>query len=155
MMDDGIFNEKSIVSLVFDYVTYNGNIDTFVYSTIRFKQSDTGILDMSADATVLPLEMYSGGGYYAIWRILVCLMFAVYVFLVLYFLYLMIEELLETRSKKTLMRHPDAAWYKFLIDHFSDFFNLLDLVAACISITNIVYIVAFILTRFRYQYYIS
>ena len=58
-----------MVSIVFDYITYNGNLDTFSYSEVSFSVRDTGKIDYNARSTNMPLNVLKGGIYLSIFQL--------------------------------------------------------------------------------------
>jgi hypothetical protein len=142
LTSDNWFSQNS-ASIVFDWLTYNGNIDMFTYNEVAFSLESTGKISSAARAQSLPLnfevplpklvsEDGPGGGWYSTYRFLVfLLMFFIYIPLVIYYV---IRQLLDIVK----FQATGSGGLGFIIDYYKDdLFNVSDMISLTLSILTV------------------
>jgi len=151
MDHDGWFSRNS-ASMVFDYVTYNGNLDMFSYNRVSFDLKSTGDMEKSVDMFIFPLHLSSGGGYYSSSRVASNVLFVLYVLLLIYYTGALIGDLFRKFRKQQKKGGP---LYNFLIEHYSNPWHVSDTISQVISLVSLVITAMFVLDTFRATYKFS
>ncbi|CAJ1345044.1 unnamed protein product [Effrenium voratum] len=147
---DRWFTENS-ASMVFDWMSYNGNMDLFTHNVVAFSLMETGVMTKTALSQTFPMNIDSGGGYFEL-QTLVMVLFGLYVVLLLYHIVEMIKivcmKVKKSRSQKK------TAW-RFMVDFFSESWNVVDSMSLLISLATFVSFLIFVLDSFRTTYRFS
>ncbi|CAK9012212.1 unnamed protein product [Durusdinium trenchii] len=144
------FTENS-ASIVFDWLTYNGNMDLFTHSIVAFSLLETGVMRRSAESRTFPMNVDTGGGYFDL-QTLVLVLFGLYVALLLYHIIDMIRhvagELAASRRRQQPLR-------KFFVDYWSEGWNVIETLSLLISLATVISFLVFVLNGFRTDYRFS
>ncbi|CEL93302.1 unnamed protein product [Vitrella brassicaformis CCMP3155] len=144
-----VFSART-ASIVFDYVTYNGNVDMFTYNTARFSLRASGMIQVKRSSQSFPLNPYTGGGWYQPLRILTAVLGAVYVLFVIYYIVKLVKEI--QRHRIICIAEKDAR-VNYVVDFYrSDAWNISDAVSLCLSVLTIAYYARFSLDGFCLTY---
>merc|ERR1719331_1434446 len=146
LYEDRWFSQNSI-SMVFDWITYNPNLDLFIYHEVKFSLKTTGKLTASRSTLPVPMNMYRAGGWYNFYRgwmlpalqgVYIILIFASFLILAK----AMVKEFQLTGSST------------FLIDFFkNDVWNFSDLLSLQLSLQVVSGWVNYYFHEFRTKYH--
>lgn len=145
----GWFSHDS-ASMVFDWITYNGNTDMFTHSYVTFNLERTGTMVKNSGSFSFPLNMVDGGGYYATDRILVLVLISLYVCLLLYHIYDFVK-LVRSQMKK----NAGASLLGAVFNFFSDPWRCVDAASLTISTATLMFFVFYLVNTFRGAYFLS
>eukprot|EP00438_Fugacium_kawagutii_P036754 Skav205310 [mRNA] locus=scaffold3444:93925:96786:+ [translate_table: standard] len=148
--DKGWFTQNS-ASIVFDWLTYNGNVDFFTHNVVAFSLLETGILQKTVKSATLPMNVDAGGGYFHL-QILILVLFAIYALLLLYHTAEMGMRMIRCFWRVRHMKHRFRAFFS---DFCSKPWNLVELVSILISLATYVSFLLFVLEPFRSEYKFS
>eukprot|EP00438_Fugacium_kawagutii_P036753 Skav205309 [mRNA] locus=scaffold3444:61548:64196:+ [translate_table: standard] len=144
------FTENS-ASMVFDWISYNGNMDLFTQNIVAFSLLETGVLRRSSAARTFPMNVDAGGGYFDL-QTLVLVLFGVYSALLLYHIFEMCRHLV---AEFTQSRRMGKSCKNFLEAFLSEPWNLAELASLGISLATFVTFLVWVLHVFRSQYKFS
>ena len=144
------FTENS-ASMVFDWLTYNGNMDLFTQNIVAFSLLETGILRRSSVARTFPMNVDAGGGYFNL-QTLVLVLFGIYSLLLFYHI---IEMCRHVAAEFVQSRHMQKSCKNFLVDFLSEPWNLAELISLGISLATFAFFLVWVLNAFRAQYNFS
>ena len=144
------FTENS-ASIVFDWLTYNGNMDLFTHNVVAFSLLETGVMQRSAQSRTFPMNVETGGGYFNL-QTLVLVLFGLYVVLLLYHIFDMCRHVaLEFAAS----RRSQLPCKRFLMDFVSEAWNVIESLSLLISLATVVSFLVFVLNGFRADYRFS
>jgi hypothetical protein len=145
---DGKWFTMNTAGMIFQWVTYNGNLDMFTYNVVAFGLDETGELHKRKEAYSMPLNLIEGGGDYRIQRIVIMVNF------VLYFcgVCVNISNMARTWWQK---RKEEGSTIVFLQKFLGNVWNFTDVVSLVINIVSIVNFVTYYLMPFRRDYIFS
>mmetsp|Transcript_4009 Transcript_4009/g.9141 ORF Transcript_4009/g.9141 Transcript_4009/m.9141 type:complete len:1250 (+) Transcript_4009:267-4016(+) len=136
IVKDGVFT-PDVVSLVFDWVTYSGNLDVFGYSKAEFSLSSTGQIKKSFSVRTFPLNFYHGGHWYVHSRRAILALQVLYVLFVAYYISNLLRDLYR---QKLLSSAKGRRTIGAIIDFYSnDAWNISDSISLVLSVLTIVY----------------
>jgi hypothetical protein len=136
---------RTPVSMVFEFVSYNGNTDLFSYVMAKFNFKSTGLLEKEVTVDVFPLNIFSVGmtDDNALKVKTNFALFACYLVSTVLFTLLLIKDILLQFAITKALQRP---WYLFLWDHLmDDRWNVIDIVSVALNICLINSITRFIL----------
>jgi len=148
LSEDGWFSQNS-ASMVFDWITYNGNIDMFTKNMVSFSLLGTGEMRKTSFAQTIPLNISQGGGFLEAYRITSMVLFWVYFLLVAYF---MVRYVLDMKNARNDEQFMDRSVGFFLKAWFGDPWHWTDLISLTISTYCIVCVFLFVMHKFRNEY---
>jgi len=151
LMEDRWFTKNS-VSMVFDWVTYNGNFDYFAYNYVKFDLEPTGKLSSSFKTAGVPMNFERGGNWNANLRIVTLVLFAMYGLFVLYFLLKVLRDLNRERMTR---KASGQGGLGFILAYYKSFWNTADTLSQILSIVSMVNFIDYLLLPFRNQYKFS
>jgi len=151
LVNDKWFSRKS-VSMVFDFLLYNGNIDIFSRASVAFSLRRTGKLVVDITVDSLPLNLFEGGGPNNTARTATLVLFIFYLLFIVYFILETIALLLISYLNNAGSGKP---WYQFIVEHFSDTWRFGDIVSLLISIVSLVQYIVYMTNVFVQEYEIS
>ncbi|CAK0861217.1 unnamed protein product [Prorocentrum cordatum] len=143
---------KNAASIVFDWVTYNGNLDTFSFHTAAFSLMETGVLKKSLNAVTFNMNYTDGGGPFRTARLAILVLFALYALLVLVASLLLLRDLVRTVRRRVHDPSGRVAWWKIW---FSNIWNLTDTISLALSLVNIIHIAFYLRIEFVRKYVFS
>ena len=144
------FTENS-ASMVFDWLTYNGNMDLFTHNIVGFSLLQTGVLRRSSESHSFSMNVAAGGGSFDL-HLLVLILFVMYAILLLYQI---VDMFRQAREQYVRSQRRDRPLLAFVREYFTDAWNLIDLVTVLISVATFVCFIVFALNGFRAQYRFS
>lgn len=147
---DRWFSENS-ASMVFDWISYNGNMDLFTHNVVGFSLMRTGVMIRSTESKTFPMNVDTGGGYFHL-QTLVLMLFGIYAALLLYHIVEMCRTIHLEFKRSRYMQKPFS---KFLADFLSQTWNVVDLLSLLISSATFVTFIVFVMNNFRAQYQFS
>mmetsp|Transcript_78496 Transcript_78496/g.138221 ORF Transcript_78496/g.138221 Transcript_78496/m.138221 type:complete len:1600 (-) Transcript_78496:20-4819(-) len=148
LSQEGWFSHSS-ASMVFDWITYNGNTDMFTHSVVEFNLKSTGIMTTSASASSFPLNVDAGGGFYLESRIMCLILMASYVCLLLYHIVEMGKTIQDELARCL------ATDTNFITGFFTQFWNVVDSLSLSFSVATFVIFMMYIFDSFRVEYWLS
>mmetsp|Transcript_56330 Transcript_56330/g.134438 ORF Transcript_56330/g.134438 Transcript_56330/m.134438 type:complete len:1649 (+) Transcript_56330:89-5035(+) len=125
-------DQLSPVSMVLEYVTYNGNMDMFTHTRVKFQLQGTGLLTRQIELVVFPLNVFNMGltSFAAEKTATNRALFVIYLIAALLFLCLVLRDLFIQLKLTSLER----AWYIFLYDFFvEDMWNAVDVLCIVVN----------------------
>merc|ERR1740129_1340719 len=144
--EDNMFSQNS-ASMVFDWITYNGNVDMFTYNVVEFSLLGTGKLELGSRSQTFPLNLLEGGGDYYKYRMATIGLFIAYVVFVLHYLRRQTVEFIRLHKKA---KDPDnGSFSRQLVVYFSKIWNLADVISQIVSVVTIVNVLMFAFNPFR------
>ena len=145
LYEDRWFSQNT-VKMVFDWITYNPNLDLFIYQEVQFSLATTGKLTAFKRSLPVPINLYEAGGWYNNARaVQLPALTCVYLLLVLFSLIILVKAML-----KEFQLTKSAT---FFIDFFkNDVWNFSDAISLQISIQVIRNWVLYYLHEFRDKY---
>eukprot|EP00928_Gymnodinium_smaydae_P092333 TRINITY_DN7618_c0_g2_i1.p1 TRINITY_DN7618_c0_g2~~TRINITY_DN7618_c0_g2_i1.p1 ORF type:complete len:1751 (-),score=274.06 TRINITY_DN7618_c0_g2_i1:106-5358(-) len=141
---DRVVNDA--ISVVFETVSYNGNVNLFTFTEIKFNLLSTGKFDKKIRSVVFPLAQFSLGKHSEQQTFNTIHMFAIIhlVFCILFSCYLIYDLFIQYNITKELQR----AVYMFPIDFFTeDWWNFIDAASMIINVFVIVSLFKFYLVE--------
>jgi len=147
---DRWFSENS-ASMVFDWISYNGNMDLFTHNVVGFSLMRTGVMIRSTESKTFPMNVDTGGGYFHL-QTLVLMLFGIYAALLLYHIVEMCRTIHHEFKRSRYMQKPFS---RFLADFLSHTWNVVDLLSLLISSATFVTFIVFVMNTFRAQYQFS
>jgi hypothetical protein len=135
-------------AMIFQWVTYNGNLDMFTYNVVRFGLDETGLMHKRKEAFSLPLNLQAGGGEFYTSRIVIMVNFVLYFGLVCANIFTQVKIWIRGRK-------DSGSTLGFLQKFFSNVWNFTDTVSLVINIVSIVNFVSYYLMPFRVDYLFS
>jgi hypothetical protein len=132
--------------MVFDWITYNPNLDLFIYHDVQFTLKTTGQLTTSKGSLPVPINLYEAGGWYNVYRSYHLRgLIGIYLVLVLLsagaLVMAMVKEFRRTKSAT------------FMIDFFrNDVWNISDTISLMLSSQVIWNWAEYMLHEFRTKY---
>ena len=154
LLEDNRWFTKNSASMVFDWLTYNGNMDFFTHNVVAFSLLETGILHKSSESRTFPMNVEAGGGYFSL-QIVVLVLFGLYALLLLYHIIDLCWQMRCMHLKARRIHRPFKAFLSFLKDFFTEPWNLVELVSLIISLGTLVSFLVLMLNGFRSQYRFS
>eukprot|EP00930_Biecheleria_cincta_P070370 TRINITY_DN58004_c0_g1_i1.p1 TRINITY_DN58004_c0_g1~~TRINITY_DN58004_c0_g1_i1.p1 ORF type:complete len:1631 (-),score=287.31 TRINITY_DN58004_c0_g1_i1:88-4980(-) len=145
----GWFSQDS-ASMVFDWITYNGNTDMFTQSYVSFNLEHTGSMQKRSDAFSFPLNMSDGGGDFAAERLFIIVLICLYLCLLLYHIVDFVK-LVRTEVAK----NKGASLIGGIFNFFSDAWHVADTLSLTISTTTIMQFFVYLINDFRGAYIFS
>mmetsp|Transcript_249 Transcript_249/g.809 ORF Transcript_249/g.809 Transcript_249/m.809 type:complete len:1700 (-) Transcript_249:20-5119(-) len=144
LAEDAVLQRRA-ASVVFEFVTYNGNYDLFMHVAVAFGLGSTGKLEKAATTTAFPLNVFSIGNSDAasaarVWNWL-CF-FAYIVASLCFALHFFRSLFTQYRISKANFRPAYLVPFDFLAE---DFWNLFDFGTAVMNFVLILRVLAFIL----------
>jgi len=149
--EDGWFSQNS-ASMVFDWITYNGNLDMFTHNQVSFSLMQTGVMKKDMIADTFPLNMAEGGGFFWLSRIMILVLFAVYVCLLSFHMAEMIKLVVNDYSRS---RREEKGFLTFVSEFYSDPWHVVDTISLTISSLVVVNFLLFVSAAFRATYRFS
>eukprot|EP00929_Paragymnodinium_shiwhaense_P119873 TRINITY_DN91784_c0_g1_i1.p1 TRINITY_DN91784_c0_g1~~TRINITY_DN91784_c0_g1_i1.p1 ORF type:complete len:1763 (-),score=337.97 TRINITY_DN91784_c0_g1_i1:482-5770(-) len=152
LLQSGAFTRNAL-SMVFDFLTYNGNLDMFIHCQVQFSLLPTGRFDVASKAQAFPMNLIHGGGpEVSATRVASIVMFLVYVVLVAYFT---LQVVLDLRAEKKRCAAEGKNAVYFLYSFFTRLWNISDTISLTLSIMAIVQIASYVTLPFREDYRFS
>lgn len=146
LYQDNWFTSRS-ASMVFDWITYNGNLDMFTYTRVSFSLMGTGTMTKNLLYSTFPMNIAEGGGPFAGQRTAILILFSAYMFQVLL-------QCLELAHRFNGVKKGRRLIQGITI-FFSDWWNLSDSVSLVMAILTVVYYLLFALLPFTKEYKFS
>ena len=143
------FTENS-ASMVFDWLSYNGNMDLFTQNIVAFSLLDTGVLRRSSVARTFPMNVDAGGGYFNL-QTLVLVLFGIYSTLLLYHIIEMCRHVAKEFAEARRMQKSK----NFMVDFLSEPWNVAESLSLGISLATFVSFLVWVLNPFRGLYVFS
>lgn len=143
---------KNSASIVFDWITYNGNLDMFTYNVISFSLLKTGTLLTEQTTRTFPLNIQDGGGPFHASRLMIMILFIIYVLQVAYFIGLQIFELADARAKSARQKQR---FYYFFFAYYKSLWNRIDTMSLVITVISLVVYFGYMTDVFREEYKFS
>lgn len=140
---------KNSASVVFDWITYNGNLDMFTYNVITFSLLETGTLNTEHTTRTFPLNIQDGGGPFHSTRMIIMFLFIIYVCQVIYFIVDQIIGLAIQRRKCVRAKQPP---YQFFITYYKSLWNRTDTLSLVITVASIMIYFNYMNDTFRTKY---
>ena len=144
------FTENS-ASMVFDWLTYNGNMDLFTHNIVGFSLLETGVLRRSSASWTFPMNVDAGGGFFNL-QTLVLVLFGVYSILLLYHIFEMCRHVASEFEQSRRSKKPGQ---NFIVDFLSEPWNVVECLSLGISLATFVSFLVWVLNVFRGQYNFS
>lgn len=151
LSDDRWFTKNS-VSMVFDWVTYNGNVDYFAYNYVRFNLEPTGKLSSSFKTFGVPINFERGGNWNATRRIVTLVLLAMYGLFVMFFLTKVLRAL---NAERLTRKAAGEGGLKFVVAYYKSFWNCADTMSQILSIVSLWNLIEYLLLPFRNEYKFS
>eukprot|EP00931_Biecheleriopsis_adriatica_P003779 TRINITY_DN105539_c0_g1_i1.p1 TRINITY_DN105539_c0_g1~~TRINITY_DN105539_c0_g1_i1.p1 ORF type:complete len:1627 (-),score=332.39 TRINITY_DN105539_c0_g1_i1:145-4959(-) len=142
---------KNSASMVFDWITYNGNMDMFTYNKVSFSLLRTGLMVKDHQARTFPMNVFVGGGFFDSQTLLLVL-YGLYVLLLLYHIFEMLRLICREYAKSM---SQGKSFVGFLIDFFKTPWHVADVISLTISLSTFVNFIYFAVSAFRANYIFS
>jgi len=153
---------QNTVELVFDWITYNGNIDMFTYNEVQFTLLKTGKLEYNFKAQTFPLELGGeGGGYFSQERVYINILSILYGFAVFFITIKLVYDIRNRKKKiqkaKRLKGEDDTVNLLDTLKKYysSTIWNVSDSISLLLSFLTIVTWLMFVLSPFRQDFRFS
>jgi len=139
LFEDGMFR-GSVISVVFDWAMYNGNIDMFSYTRVRFSQLHSGMLQKDVYTHVFPMTIFTGGDNLSKLRARIALV-CIYCVMTSYFTGYFFYDLF----RQYRISHERQRRLYFSYDFFKeDPWNILDVTSVALNLTVLVLFLIYI-----------
>ena len=150
-LDEEDWFSPNAASMVFDWLSYNGNLDMFTHNLVSFSLLETGVMHRHSESRTFPLNVVAGGGYFGL-QWLVLILFGFYVSLLLFHI---VEISMEMATDFMSSRRMEVPFRSFLLEFFSEPFTVLECVSLCISLATFIVFLVYFLNGFRASYHFS
>lgn len=142
---------EDAASMVFESVTFNGNLDLFTYGNVRIDRSPTGLLIKKATYRAFPLNAFSPGRYEAVssTQQYYVALFVMYIILCAVLICFLIYDLLiQYNVTKELQRGTHMFMWDFFME---DPWNYIVVTSTVFNILTIVTVLKFLLFQLRFS----
>eukprot|EP00928_Gymnodinium_smaydae_P005980 TRINITY_DN12077_c0_g3_i1.p1 TRINITY_DN12077_c0_g3~~TRINITY_DN12077_c0_g3_i1.p1 ORF type:complete len:1726 (-),score=379.63 TRINITY_DN12077_c0_g3_i1:166-5343(-) len=143
---------KDTLSMVFDFVTYNGNVDMFVHNSIMFSLKTSGKFEVDVNSVAFPLNLITGGGEVELSRMIWVVLFSIYIVFVIYYTVQLVLDICREKAKCHALGKPG---YYFIQSFFTQVWNISDTISTALSITSIYSLSQYVFDAFRLGYKFS
>ena len=148
LLEENRWFSQNSASMVFDWLSYNGNLDLFTHNVVAFSLLDTGVMRRSSESKTFPLNLDAGGGHFNLQSV-VLLLFGLYVVLLLYHI---LEMVHRVAVQFMASRKRNRSFKGFLLDFASEPWNILDTLSLMISMATVISFLIYVLNPFRVDY---
>eukprot|EP00397_Hematodinium_sp_SG-2012_P002015 GEMP01002021.1.p1 GENE.GEMP01002021.1~~GEMP01002021.1.p1 ORF type:complete len:1462 (+),score=214.31 GEMP01002021.1:120-4505(+) len=155
LLADKWFSQNT-VSLVFDWMTYNGNVDMFTYNEVSFSLMPTGKLEYNFKGQSFPLDLTQGGGYFREERVLVVALFSIYAIAVFLICGKLVYDILQVKRRLEKNNGRSASIFAAVESFYaSTIWNVSDSISLILSVITIITFFMFFLQPFRQLFHFS
>lgn len=151
-LKDDLWFSKNSVSIVFDWITYNGNVDYFSYNKVSFDLLSTGRLSSAYKTKGVPLNLTKGGNWYEFRRILCLVLFGIYGSMVIFFLTKVLRDLNRQRVRS---HGAGQGGIKFVLVYYKSGWNIADTLSQICSIISMYNFIDYLINAFRAEFKFS